>query len=273
MTAPTEDVLATFDVDPGTLALLPGGQHRAWSDGRIVLKPIGLAAEHDWVCEVYDGWSADDVVRVPKPLRSPDGSWSWQGWGAHVFVPGRDATMRTESAAIRAASEVFHAAVAGLERPGFLDERDDDWTYGDAVAWDDAPAVGTASTVDLTELLRSAAVPVDLQSQVVHGDIGGNVVVADRMPPAVIDWPPYHRPTGWALAVAAVDAICWGAVPPSLLDDWADIPCWGQLCLRALIYRVATRGRHEQRDERVALSTAGYAVEPQTSIDAVMERL
>jgi hypothetical protein len=64
---------------------------------------------------------------------------------------------------------------------------------------------------------------------------------------AVIDWP-YWRPPGWALAVAASDAICWDGADPSLLARWSDEPAWRQLLLRAVIYRLATRGRIEERD-------------------------
>jgi len=38
----------------------------------------------------------------------------------------------------------------------------------------------------------------------------GNVLFADASPPAVIDFSPYWRPAGLALAVAAVDALMWG---------------------------------------------------------------
>ena len=36
------------------------------------------------------------------------------------------------------------------------------------------------------------------------------MLFADASPPAVIDFSPYWRPAGLALAVAAVDALMWG---------------------------------------------------------------
>ncbi|MGA8248041.1 MAG: hypothetical protein WB797_14155, partial [Nocardioides sp.] len=86
--------------------------------------------------------------------------------------------------------------------------------------------------------------PVGLTAQLVHGDLSGNLLrEGDR--PTVIDWPPYVRPVGWALAVAALDAVCWDGAEPALLDRWSDLEAWGQLLLRALVYRVATLGRRE----------------------------
>ena len=40
-------------------------------------------------------------------------------------------------------------------------------------------------------------------SQVVHGDLFGNVLFAGDAPPAVIDITPYWRPAGWAVGVIA----------------------------------------------------------------------
>jgi hypothetical protein len=57
----------------------------------------------------------------------------------------------------------------------------------------------------------------------------------------VIDWPPYWRPAPWALAVAVVDALCWYDAGPDVVRRWSHLPDWGQLLLRALIYRIATR--------------------------------
>ena len=61
----------------------------------------------------------------------------------------------------------------------------------------------------------------------------------------VIDWPAYHRPRPGSLAVIATDAVCWEGADPTLLDLWQEDPVWPQLLLRAVIYRLATRGHNE----------------------------
>ena len=62
--------------------------------------------------------------------------------------------------------------------------------------------------------------PVTSPGQVIHGDILPNVLVADGLPPGVIDWPPYFRPVGTANAVAITDAVTFRGAPLSLLDEW-----------------------------------------------------
>jgi uncharacterized protein (TIGR02569 family) len=82
--------------------------------------------------------------------------------------------------------------------------------------------------------------PVDVPAQIVHGDLIGNVLFAPGRPPAVIDWSPYWRPPAWAYAVAVVDALCWHDARPDVLDRWAHLPDWGQMLVRALIFRIGT---------------------------------
>jgi uncharacterized protein (TIGR02569 family) len=241
VTAPPPEVLAAFGVS-GLPQRLLGGMGRTWVVGDVVLKPVDHLAEHAWVCEVYDAWPSD-AVDVPRPLHA-GGAWSAEGWGAHVLVPGKTALAGDDRGWFRAVHDAFHEAVAGLPRPGFLDARHDAWSYGDRLAWEGVAPVGEPRTTSLIRRALDLTRPVDLTSQVVHGDLAGNVL-RDGDRAAVIDWPPYWRPRAWALAVVATDAICWEGADPSLLDEWADGPDWLQLVLRAAVFRMGTRAFNE----------------------------
>lgn len=269
---PAPDIVRAFGVSGVGLTPLRGGQGRTWSDGRVVLKPVDNPAEHVWVAEVCAAWVHHDVVRVPRPLRSLDGAWVHGGWAAHEWAAGRDASMAADSAEIRQAGEDFHRLVSGLERPGFLDDRDDPWAHGDRVAWEGAEPEGDPVTRALVRRIRSAFEPVASPPQVLHGDIGGNVLLADGLPPAVIDWPPYFRPAGFALAVTATDAVCWEGVPLQILDEWSDVPEWDQLLLRALAYRIGTVGRGEALREW-AMPSIEHADRVRPAMEAVLARI
>jgi uncharacterized protein (TIGR02569 family) len=221
--------------------VLPGGQGQAWSDGRLVLKPVGCVPEHDFRCEVYAAWTATDV-RVPEPVATGGGAWSADGWAAHVLLAGRDARLLDELALVREASDAFHAAVADLPRPAFLDHRDDPWSHGDRLAWEDEAPVGDPATLAVIARVRARLAPVPSPHQVVHGDVLPNVLVHDSLAPGLIDWPVYHRPAAFPLAVAATDAVTFRGAPVSLLDDWASGPDWEQVVLRAFLYRLGPTG-------------------------------
>jgi uncharacterized protein (TIGR02569 family) len=272
---PTARALRAFGVRVDALRRLPGGQGVAWTDGLLVLKPVGCAAEHSWVCEVYAHWTAHDAVRVPEPVRPqsadvPSG-WSVDQWGAHVFVPGRDADLLRELAAVKAASDAFHDAVRHLPRPDFMAVRDDPWAFGDRLAWEAAEPEGDRETLDVIARLQGRLAPVSSPDQVIHGDILPNVLFADGLPPAVIDWPPYFRPAGMANAIAVTDAATFRAAPIELLDDWAAGEDWNQLLIRALLYRLGPTGFFAARN-RLMGSLVTHVQRVRPVVDAVLSR-
>jgi uncharacterized protein (TIGR02569 family) len=270
--APTVGVARAFRVNDRALLPLPGGQDTAWTDGRLVLKPVAFPAEHAWVCDVYADWPASDVVRVPEPVASFHGhGWLVEGWGAHVLVPGRDLDLPTELPVVRAASDAFHAVVADLPRPAFLDDRTDPWSFGDRVAFEGFEPQGDAQTLRVIARLRQALRPVYAHDQVIHGDILPNVLVAPALPPAVIDWPPYYRPAGLANAIAATDAVTFHGAPLALFDEWAAGRDWDQLLVRALLYRLATTGWFAARD-RLRGSLRSHLARACEVVDAVLAR-
>ncbi|KXK60317.1 aminoglycoside phosphotransferase [Micromonospora rosaria] len=247
---PPPEVLHAFGVS-GVPVVLPGGKGGTWRVGDVVLKPSEGADESRWRAETLAEVRVSAQFRVPRPVPTADGNWLAAGWEAWRLVAGEPDTTRIDEV-VRAGS-AFHAAVAHLPRPAFLDARDDPWSYGDRVAWEEAPISGSPASLELLEPLAAARRPVHLPEQIVHGDLPGNVLFADGVPPAIIDWSPYWRPVPWAAAVAVVDALCWYGADPQVLDRWSHLPEWGQMLVRALIYRIVTRdaafGPHAQARE------------------------
>jgi uncharacterized protein (TIGR02569 family) len=231
-------VLAAFGAtdDP---VVLPGGKGGTWRVGQLVLKPVEFLAETLWRAEVLAELPDSSRFRVPRPVRTLDGAWVAQGWEACELVVGQPDVRRPDD--VLRAGIAFHAAIAELPRPEFLDLRDDPWSFGDRVAWEELPIQACPAALSLLEPLMRCRRPVDLPSQAVHGDLPGNVLFADGQPPAIIDWPAYWRPTSWASAVTVADALCWYGASPELATRWSHLPAWGQMLIRALIYRIATR--------------------------------
>jgi uncharacterized protein (TIGR02569 family) len=140
---------------------------------------------------------------------------------------------------IIAVGERFHRALAGVERPAaVLDARTDDWARADRIAWREQPAGDFARVPEVAHLL-AARTAVSAPSQLIHCDLSGNVLFADGLPPAVIDLSPYWRPTAYASAIVAVDAVLWHGADLALLSRAA---ADAQLLVRALLFRLlATR--------------------------------
>ncbi len=202
-----------------------------------MLKPLDRAEpELAWQAEVFAAICCDGF-RVAHPLRAQDGSLVVGGWCAWEAVEGRHEERRWPE--IVAVGERFHAALGGVPRPEFIGRRTDPWAIGDRVAWGELPASDFARVKHLGRLV-SALRPVTAPSQLVHGDLTGNVLFADRLPPAVIDFSPYWRPPAFASAVVVGDALVWEGAEEDLLHAVAHVEDFDQYLLRALIFRIVT---------------------------------
>jgi uncharacterized protein (TIGR02569 family) len=229
-------VLAGFRV-AGTPLPLEGGQGAAWRVGGAVLKPLDLAEpELAWQAEVFANLPCGGF-RVGHPLRARDGSLVVEGWCAWEAVEGSHEERRWPD--VIAVGERFHAALAGIPRPAFIERRTDRWAIGDRVAWGDLPLNDFAHVKHVARL-AAARRPIRAASQLVHGDLTGNVLFHDRLPPAVIDFSPYWRPPAFASAIVVEDALVWEGAEEDLLDSVAHIEDFDQFLLRALIYRIVT---------------------------------
>jgi Phosphotransferase enzyme family len=305
---PGPEVLASFGASADPVSL-PGGQGTAWRAGEVVLKPVGDPQVARWTADLYRNLDPQDLLdslaarrdaldlrrdpgfRVPRPLRTVaedgvTGDWVAQdplagAWVAWQWLPGEPASWSGVSPfwpSLIAASRAFHAALAGRPAPPWLGRDGSQWTVGDQVAWGerDPGSVLAAAPAPLAGQLRSllaALRPVRLSAQLIHGDLGGNVLFAPGQPPAVIDFSPYWRPAGLALAVAAVDALTWSGADPAILGDLADQPELDQLLARAHVGRLVTEivSRAGDPDPSPGLKTVARTGEPVTAL--VLARL
>jgi uncharacterized protein (TIGR02569 family) len=222
-----------------------------------VLKPSEGDDEVRWRSDVLDALPPSPHFRIARPVRAPGCDWLAGGWEAAEAADGRPDQRRVDDV-IRVGA-AFHEAVSAVPRPTLLDVRDNPWEYGNRLAFDDVPPAGVRRPSVLLDRLLAYRKPISRPEQIVHGDLLGNVLFADRLPPAVIDWPVYWRPVVWASAVAAVDAMVWHGAGPGVIGRWAHLPEWGQALVRAAIYRLGT------------WDAAGWPQEPEEPYQPVVE--
>lgn len=235
-TPPPEKVLAAFGV-AGKIAPLSGGQGTAWQVGDLILKPADIdETELRWQAETLSGISQHEV-RVSYPLKSLDGTYTVQGWSAQRQLLGKHQQERWLD--IIAAGQAFHEAVSEVPRPDFLDNRKSPWTQANQIAWGEASFSPYLAVEDIAAL-SSHLKPVDLPSQLIHGDLTGNILFATDLPPAIIDFSPYWRPKEYATAIVVADALVWHQAEPKQFANALRQPEFPQLLLRALLFRRVT---------------------------------
>lgn len=214
---------------------MPGGQGRSWRVGDVVLKPADRSADElEWEATAL-GRLTPSGFRVALPRRARDGRVVVDGWHATEYQPGE---RRPRSwAEILDAGAAFHRAVAGERRPAFVDRRTHRWAVADRVAWGELP-VDPFLGLPLVAVLARAMRPLAAPSQLVHGDLGGNVLLADGLPPAIIDMTLYWRPAAYASAIVIVDALAWEDADEAIVALVRDVEGIDQHLIRALLFRL-----------------------------------
>ena len=249
MLFPPPAVLAAFGVAGSRPAQLGGGQGTSWLADDVVVKPADADMEElAWQAWVFAQIPASGF-RLARPRRAADGSLCVDGWCAAEYVTGTHEAGRWPE--IIAVGERFHTALAGIPRPSFLDQRSSRWAISDRVAWGEIPPSEFPCVRHLPELV-CALRPVTAPSQLIHGDLTGNVLFDSPQPPAIFDFSPYWRPAAYASAIVIADALVWQAADRQVLDAVTHIGGFGQYLVRALIFRAVADWIFRQKEPAVS---------------------
>lgn len=102
-----------------------------------------------------------------------------------------------------------------------------------------------------------------LSSQLIHGDLSGNVLLGRGLVPTVIDVSPYWRPAAYADAVVAVDAFLWWRADPEILPlahpSGLGATSWRSLLARAFVFRLLAFDEPRRDPDDVATELPRYA--------------
>ncbi len=245
---PPPRVLTAYGLNERELRRVPGGQGRTWRTDGAVLKPHGSVVEAQWTASLLDRMPVNGF-RIERPLASRWGTWCVEGWTAWDFIDGRHEFDRWSE--VFAAARALHRALEGaVPRPQFLDERDDPWALADRVAWGEAPPRMHSVDLEVCAIrLAQNVIRTQQPSQIVHGDVTGNVLFGPTGPPAIIDFTPYWRPALYADAIIAVDALCWHGAAADIVDLLEPAER-ASMIARAALFRLFTADRLAVEDRR-----------------------
>ena len=271
---PTQ-VRAAFGLT-GPAVAVDGGQGTSVAVDGLVLKPDSDPDHVSWLAQLCARIEQVGFC-LPAPVAALDGRHVVDGWSATRLVIGHpiEDDDRTEASWSRLldVARAFHRALAREGRPAFLDERTHRWAVADRFAFHPARLSGTrrGSVAHRGSHPSDVAVPPDpstsligpggaqlieqyqhllvdetLPSQLVHGDLSGNVLFGGSGAPAVIDVSPYWRPAAYADAVVMVDAFLWWQVDAGMLRQMQppqlDVDRWVSLLARAGVFRLVAFG-------------------------------
>jgi uncharacterized protein (TIGR02569 family) len=258
-----QTVLNAFNVKAEVEAL-QGGQGESFRAGDIVLKPAPLEAE--WLAETFKGLK-ETGFRIPRPVSTSDGKWVFDKWCAWTFIPGHHDIGRVREIILTA--KAFHASLAGFSKPDFLDKRKDPWAVADRMAWGEVKLDCHPALREPINKLSVLLKPLDFPSQLIHGDLIGNVLFEEGIAPGVIDFSLYWRPSNYAIAIIVVDAMNWHGVYESILQYVGGVPGFYQLMIRAQIFRLAVLEGFRQQGADIS----GGIEDQESTVELICGRL
>jgi uncharacterized protein (TIGR02569 family) len=237
---PPDAVLAGFGATQAPVKFAMG-RGQTWAAGALVLKPAGDEREAIWLAELAATLPRRGF-RLARPIAARDGHWIVDGWTAWARLDGEHSTTRWPE--LLAAAAAFHDAVRHVPRPEFIERQGramisplDRWRFADRIAWGEADLGDLAGVAHVAPLLEARR-PIEPPSQLIHGDLVGNVLFADGLAPAILDLSLYWRPVGYSAALVVGDALTWEGAPPDTLTLLRPFAEWQQLLLRAVLFRI-----------------------------------
>ncbi|MDQ3641516.1 MAG: hypothetical protein M3450_08655 [Actinomycetota bacterium] len=252
--APSVAVREAWGVD--MVKPLEGGQGMAFIGGGMVLKPVLDSRQFDWLAGVLYALPPVNDLRIIRPRPAGDGRWAVEGWSAWEYLEGEVDSARWRDALW--VSDRFHDIVSGVAWSPAV-QGCHHWAIGDAFARGEADIAFPDRFRPLINELRESCHSVDdLPRQLVHGDLGGNIVFHPELAPAVIDVSPYWRPKRYADAIIVADAIAWAGADLRALEPLRD-PVGVQMIHRAILFRLGAAAiAFDGRDERFGVEVAAY---------------
>ncbi len=229
---------------------LCGGQNQSVRVGVLVFKPVLDADESEWLGSVLSPIPDGPGFRLARPVRSRDGHFVVAGFQAFEWVAGT-ASPGGRWLKVLETARAFHAAIAGIPPHPLLARRRHRWALSDRVSFGEAILVPVTERVRrLAEALVPLSGPTTDPPTLIHGDLSGNVLFADGIPPAVIDVSPYYRPAIFAEAVIVVDAWLWHGEGEGLASCLRG-PDSRRYLARALLFRLTALNEHAREDPAV----------------------
>lgn len=233
---PPKEVLDAFGLKNAPTKLT-GGQGNSYLADGVVLKPVENITEANWTAELFSTIK-EDGFRVEKPIKTVSGEWVFDNWCAFSYLDGKEVKGRyTEKIEI---SEKFHWSLKGVTEPSFIKASDHPWAIADKMVWGEIPLTyGERLEVAISPLMTQLK-NINLENQIIHGDLTGNILFSDTLSPGIIDMSPYFRPKEYASAIIIVDSIVWDGAPDNTINAIPNDFNSNQLLLRATMWRIKT---------------------------------
>jgi len=187
---------------------LEGGQNNSYRYGNIIVKKNdGDNVNIDFICIILSRINSDRY-RVAKPVLSINNRFIENGYIATFYEEGQHHYKNIEEAIY--ISDLFHKDIKHYSID-LMKDVDTKW----AIAMDilfrirDIPNYVDKENLETCLSMLNELELFNDELQIIHGDIGGNILFHSKLPPCIIDFSPCIAPAKMANAIAITDYVTW----------------------------------------------------------------
>jgi uncharacterized protein (TIGR02569 family) len=252
------EITASFHC-AGVEQSLIGGEGKSIRIGDCVFKPIDNVERYSWSCDLLLKLPKSGY-RISEPLRTTDGSFVHDGWGASTFEAGEHVNGRWQEKL--QISRLFNAQINDLALSP-IPPSDDFWSQAHEIAWQDIPIPATLHpkmTMVIDDIFAHYQ-PLFRDRGIIHSDICGNILFQGGLDPCVIDFSPASGSVEYAEAILVSDAIAWENAPLEIIDLISGNEHYRQNLLRSINFRIIVAALFEPKNLEWFL-TEYFAFEP-----------
>ena len=215
---------------------IEGGQNESRLYGDVVLKPVFDASYYSQVSEIFNSIQPSSY-RISRPIQTKSGEYVAYGFGATKYEPGYD-----DPTALREKIQVTRALNKDLVEIEIteLPVTEDPWTKANKVLWRNQPIPEEWPDIQKSFFLglMKKFEPIKDDYQIIHGDLGGNILFHKTLKPLVIDFSPTIAPAKYAEAILVCDSIAWAGQRLECLSLLGDLMEYKPFLQRAIVFRV-----------------------------------
>lgn len=235
------DILKAFNLK-GTPTLLKGGQNTSVKIGNYVLKPTYDNSHTEFIGEVLNTINPINY-RISKPIKSINGKYTYKNYMATTYEEGFHKTnyQKTYETAL-----LFHNDLNNINLN--LPIGNDPWSKAHRLLFN-KEGINELDIIyqdEISKLIKNLPILSD-KFQIIHSDIGGNILFHNTLKPLIIDFSPAYAPVKYAIAIMIMDALVWDKLSINDFKFIEDIALYKPYLAFATYFRIITMAFNKER--------------------------
>ncbi len=233
-----KSILDAFAIQ-GEITRLSGGQQNSYRVGNYVVKfNDGDNRKYDYIANILLSIN-NPQYRIAKPVKSIYGEYVREGYIVLNYEEGEhDVDNIAETLQL---SKLLRQDLQNFDIEQ-LEQVDNQWSYAMDILFRQRgfpEYVTEKHKLICTNLLRKME-NYSGELQIIHADLGGNVIFHNSLPPCVIDFSPNVAPPKLQEAIIVSDAIAWGSKTEEIFNLLDDFESYRLFLKYAVLFRIIT---------------------------------